>query len=209
MTTNYKSITLTDENFRKEVIECGEPVLVDLCAHWSGSSHIMATVINDLAIEFEGKIKVGRLDVDLNPQTGAAYAIRTIPTFLILNDGRVVDQVVGMGRKIELAENLCPVAILRHDGQRFKRRHKRWTLCRSPNLAEYYPLAGRSFPRLRPESRDYGAQARCEDGWLHQRRLMGSDCMILVCYIEQNCAALFGRCDPSREVLNGSIKTIK
>ena len=104
--TSNKYIALTDENFRKEVIESVEPMLVDFYIGWRGSSQIMAPVIIELAAEFEGKIKVGRLDVDNNMQMPAKYAIRTIPTFLIFNDGQVVDHVVGITRKIELAEKL-------------------------------------------------------------------------------------------------------
>ena len=113
MTVNNKCISLTDENFRKEVIESVEPVLVDFCVAWRGASQIMTPVIIELAVKFEGKIKVGRLDVDNNPQTAAAYGIHTIPTFLIFKKGQVMDQTVGMVRKIELADKLY--ALLHED----------------------------------------------------------------------------------------------
>ena len=106
MTEPTKYITLTDENFREEIIKSKEPVLADFCAAWSGASKIMVPVISELAVEFEGKVKVGRLDVDNNLRVPAEYGIRTIPTFLIFKDGQVVDQIVGIARKIELAEKL-------------------------------------------------------------------------------------------------------
>ena len=106
MTEKYKYIVLTEENFHKEVIENVEPVLVDFYVAWRGSSQIMASVITELAAEFEGSIKVGRLDVDKNPRIPEAYGVCTIPTFLIFKDGQVVDQAVGIARKIDLAEKL-------------------------------------------------------------------------------------------------------
>ncbi len=113
MTNTTKYITLKDKNFREEVIESAVPVLVDFWVAWRGSSQIMTPVIIELAAEFEGEVKVGRLNVDNNTRVPAAYGIRTIPTFLLFKDGQVVDQVVGMARKIELANKLY--ALLQKD----------------------------------------------------------------------------------------------
>ena len=106
MAAKNKFITLTDENFRKEVINSKKPVLIDFWAEWNGCSQIMAPVIKELVVEFEEKIKVGRLDVDNNTWVPAAFGIRTIPTFLIFKDGQVVDQIVGLTCNVELAEKL-------------------------------------------------------------------------------------------------------
>ena len=106
MAAKNKFITLTDENFRKEVINSKKPVLIDFWAEWNGCSQIMAPVIKELAVEFEEKIKVGRLDVDKNSSIPVEYGIRTIPTFLIFKDGQVVDQIVGLTCNVELAKKL-------------------------------------------------------------------------------------------------------
>ena len=106
MAGNGKYVTLTDDNFDAEVLKAEEPVLVDFTAVWCGPCRMIAPIIDELAAEFEGRAKVGKLDVDQNPQTAMQYAIRSIPTLLFLKNGEVVDQLIGVASKRALAGKL-------------------------------------------------------------------------------------------------------
>lgn len=106
MTARSKSVTLTDENFHCEVLERPKLALVVFSADWCGSCHIMAPVLEGLASHFQGQVKMGELDIDLNPRVTARYDIRSTPTLLFFKDGRVVDEVVGVAPKRVLAEKL-------------------------------------------------------------------------------------------------------
>ena len=106
MPHHTKYTTLSDDTFKSEVLEAKQPVMVDFWAEWCGPCQVIAPVIEDLAAEFEGKVKVGKLDVDNNPLTASEYHIHSIPTLLFFKDGQVVDQVVGVVSKKVLAEKL-------------------------------------------------------------------------------------------------------
>ncbi|MBI2505443.1 MAG: thioredoxin [Candidatus Latescibacteria bacterium] len=102
-------ITLTDENFSKEVLESNLPVLVDFWAVWCGPCRMVAPVVEALATEYQGRAKVAKLDVDSAQKTATDYGIRSIPTLLIFKGGKVADQVIGAVPKKQIVEKLDAV----------------------------------------------------------------------------------------------------
>jgi thioredoxin 1 len=101
-----KPIEVTDANFETEVIKSDKPVLIDFWAVWCGPCKMIAPTVEEIAKEFEGKIKVCKLDVDSNPQTAMKYGIRSIPTLLIVKGGQVVEQMVGAVPKRQMVEKV-------------------------------------------------------------------------------------------------------
>nr|BCX01904.1 MAG: thioredoxin [Bacteroidota bacterium] len=99
-------VTLTDQNFEQEVLQAEVPVLVDFWAPWCGPCRMIAPIIEELAREYAGRVKVGKLDVDENPQVSMQYNIRSIPTLLLFKNGQVVDQLIGAVPKHMLVERL-------------------------------------------------------------------------------------------------------
>ena len=110
MAENANLTTLTDDNFEEEVLNADEPVLVDFWATWCGPCQQIAPIVEEIADEFEGRAKVGKVDVDENPQTAQEYGVRSIPTLLFFKDGEVQEQVVGAAGKQPLKENLKALA---------------------------------------------------------------------------------------------------
>ncbi len=88
-------ITFNDTNFEKEVLQSKGLVLVDFFAQWCGPCKMMAPSIEKLAKVYEGKVKIGKLDVDESGETGNRYEIQSIPTLIFFKDGEVVDKLVG------------------------------------------------------------------------------------------------------------------
>ena len=101
-----KPIELTEETFEQEVLKAAVPVLVDFWAVWCGPCKTIAPYIEEFAAEYEGKLKVGKVDVDNHHQIAMQYGIRSMPTLLIFKNGKVVEQIVGAAPKRILAEKI-------------------------------------------------------------------------------------------------------
>ncbi|MBG98859.1 MAG: thioredoxin [Solibacterales bacterium] len=100
------TLHFSDDSFDEEVLKSEVPVLVDFWAEWCGPCRAMGPVVDEIATEYHGKAKVGKLDVDHNPQIATRYQVRGIPTLLLFKDGAVVDQVVGAVAKDKVASLL-------------------------------------------------------------------------------------------------------
>jgi thioredoxin 1 len=101
-----KPMEVTDANFQTEVLNSDKPVLLDFWAEWCGPCKMISPLVEELAKEYDGKLKVGKVDVDSNQQTSMQYGIRSIPTLLIFKGGKVVDQLVGAVPKKMLTEKV-------------------------------------------------------------------------------------------------------
>jgi len=101
-----KPITFTDDNFETEALKSDIPVVVDFWAAWCGPCRMIAPIIEELAGEYQGKAKIGKLDVDENQGVAIKYGVRSIPTVLFLKGGQVVDTVIGAVPKAMFVEKL-------------------------------------------------------------------------------------------------------
>ena len=99
---NENMQTFTDSNFEETVINAGGPVLVDFWAEWCGPCKRLAPTVEALAGDYAGKLTVGKLNVDDNPNTASKFQIRGIPALLLFKGGRVVESVVGLAQKDDL-----------------------------------------------------------------------------------------------------------
>ncbi len=103
-----KPIEITDDTFKKEVLESETPVLIDFWAVWCGPCKMVAPVVEEIAKEYDGKLKVGKIDVDNNPQITMQFGIRSIPTLMVFKKGKVVEQVIGALPKRNLLDKVTP-----------------------------------------------------------------------------------------------------
>ena len=101
-----KPLEITDANFADEVEKSDLPVLIDFWAVWCGPCKMIAPIMEELATEYEGKAKIGKVDVDNNQEISMKFGIRSIPTLLILKGGEVVDQIVGAVPKPAIVDKL-------------------------------------------------------------------------------------------------------
>jgi thioredoxin 1 len=104
------TLTLTEDNFQAEVLDSSEPVLVDVAAAWCAPCRALEPIVEQLAAEYAGRVKVARIDADDHPQTVARYQVRGLPTLLFFKDGEVVDAHVGLAGKAQLAAKLDTLA---------------------------------------------------------------------------------------------------
>ncbi len=104
-----KPITITDDNFETEVIKSDKPVLIDFWAVWCGPCKMIAPIVEELAQEYDGKAKIGKLDVDENQQASIKYGVRSIPTLLLFKDGEVKDVIIGAVPKVQIVNKLNAV----------------------------------------------------------------------------------------------------
>ena len=101
-----KPVKVTDSTFESDVIKSSSPVLVDFWAEWCGPCKMIAPVLDELAGELDGKLTIGKLDVDHNPDTAMAFGVMSIPTLLLFKDGKAVDRIVGFQPKAQLVKRL-------------------------------------------------------------------------------------------------------
>lgn len=99
-------IKITKENFEAEVIQSDKPVLLDFWATWCGPCRMLAPIVEDIAKEYDGKLKVGKVNVDEEPELAGAFQVASIPTVVILKNGKIVNQSIGYKPKEELVKLL-------------------------------------------------------------------------------------------------------
>jgi len=99
-------VILNNQNFEEEVLKSDKPVLVDFYATWCPPCQMIAPIIEELAEEYRGKIKIGKLKVDQNQEIAQKYEVMSVPTLIIFKDGEIIEQLVGLRSKEELKERL-------------------------------------------------------------------------------------------------------
>ncbi len=102
-------VTITDSTFNQEVLSHPGVVLVDCWAPWCGPCKTVAPVLDQLALEYAGRVKIGKLNVDENPITASQFGIQSIPTMLIFKDGKKINQLVGALPKAQIEQHLQPL----------------------------------------------------------------------------------------------------
>lgn len=103
-----KPVVVSDTDFEAEVLQSTLPTLNDFWAEWCGPCKMIAPILNELASEYAGKLKITKLDVDHNPATAMAYGVMSIPTLILFKDGKPVQRIVGYMPKDRLLKQLQP-----------------------------------------------------------------------------------------------------
>jgi thioredoxin 1 len=99
---------VTDETFNQVVLKAEQPILVDFWAVWCGPCRMVAPVVDEIAREHEGKLKVMKLDVDDNQNTAMAYGVMSIPTLILFKNGQPVERIVGFRPKADMEKKILP-----------------------------------------------------------------------------------------------------
>src|SRR5512136_2210558 len=103
-------VNLTKENFATEVLKASAPVLVDFWAEWCGPCKMIGPILDELAEEYNGRVKIGKVNIDQQTELATEYGVRAIPTLLLFHQGQVADQMVGLRSKRDLKTSLARVA---------------------------------------------------------------------------------------------------
>lgn len=103
-------VNVTDSSFEDEILKSAVPTLVDFWAAWCGPCRTVGPIVEELATEYEGRVKVAKINVDDNKETPTRYGVRGIPTLMLFKDGQVVDQIVGAVPKNRIKELLDKVS---------------------------------------------------------------------------------------------------
>ena len=104
-------VVLTQENFASEVLQSATPVLVDFWAEWCGPCKMITPILGELADEYDGRVKIAKVNIDEQQGLAAEYGIRAIPTLLLFDKGQVADQIVGLRSKRDLKASFDRVAV--------------------------------------------------------------------------------------------------
>jgi thioredoxin 1 len=104
-------VVLTQDNFASEVLQSTTPVLVDFWAEWCGPCKMITPILGELADEYEGKVKIAKVNIDEQQGLAAEYGIRAIPTLLLFDKGQVADQIVGLRSKRDLKASFDRVTV--------------------------------------------------------------------------------------------------